>query len=59
MIDDQDENDRSALHYAARLADPHFYNGMKNTGNIYLPAERSGGETPQEVFLRIHGSEGQ
>lgn len=62
LINHQNQNTDSSLHIAARLADPYFYNYLKQFGNIYL--ENASGETPESLFnanqrkLKNSGHEG-
>ncbi len=50
MANDQDVDGNSALHHAARLSDPYFYEKLMTIGDIYLPNNE--GVTPDELFSR-------
>ena len=43
-----DEDGNSALHWAARLADPYYYNKLTPHGDIYL--KNTHGQTPAHLF---------
>lgn len=52
IVDDRDEEGKSALHYAAQLKDPYFYNVLKDIGNVYLRDNDQ--RTPIDIFKARH-----
>jgi ankyrin repeat protein len=48
IVNTQDNDGRSALHYAARLRDPYFYNKLKEFGDVYLMDNQD--MTPEGIF---------
>ena len=48
LVNHQNNNQESSLHIAAKLADPFFYNYLKQFGDITL--QNSQGNTPEQIF---------
>ena len=53
-VDHQNNQGDSALHIAARLNDPFFYNHLKSLGDIYLKNDNQ--TTPQEIFQTVRNT---
>ncbi len=54
MINDEDVEGNTSLHYAARLKDPYFYNKLKDVGDVYR--ENDNDETPRGLFSAVNRS---